>query len=129
MQGICHRDLKPENILLCSGKDSKLIIKLSDLGLSKLLHFGTALRTFCGNKVATQCSVLSVVISLGRRSRLKTSFNFIFVLSSGTEQYMAPEVLPCGSGAGEYTLKADCWSLGLLKFLILSNNANFAMGW
>jgi len=92
-KGICHRDLKPENILLCSGKDSKLIIKLSDLGLSKLLHFGTALRTFCG-----------------------------------TEQYMAPEVLPCGSGAGEYTLKADCWSLGVILYIILSGAMPFVKG-
>lgn len=34
--GIIHRDLKPENILIENVDDSKLVIKITDFGLSKL---------------------------------------------------------------------------------------------
>ena len=44
---IAHRDLKPENILL-SNDDSIPIIKISDMGLSKLVDHTTFLQTFCG---------------------------------------------------------------------------------
>ena len=47
---ICHRDLKPENILLCSSEDQDPVLKLTDLGLSKLVD-QTILKTFCGTEV------------------------------------------------------------------------------
>ena len=47
---ICHRDLKPENILLCSSEDKNPVLKLTDLGLSKLVD-QTILKTFCGTEV------------------------------------------------------------------------------
>ena len=34
---ICHRDLKPENVLLCLLDDALPIIKIKDMGLSKLV--------------------------------------------------------------------------------------------
>ena len=45
---ICHRDLKPENILLCSQDDKNPGVKITDMGLSKLVDLGTFLKTFCG---------------------------------------------------------------------------------
>jgi len=44
---IAHRDLKPENILL-SNDDTNPLIKISDMGLSKLVDHTTFLQTFCG---------------------------------------------------------------------------------
>ena len=44
---IAHRDLKPENILL-TNDDSDPLIKISDMGLSKLVDQTTFLQTFCG---------------------------------------------------------------------------------
>ena len=84
---ICHRDLKPENVLLCSQDDSNPVIKITDMGLSKLVDLGTVLQTYCG-----------------------------------TPQYMAPEVI---MGAGQYSLKVDCWGLGVILFILLSGTPPF----
>merc|ERR1712126_16670 len=46
-KNIAHRDLKPENVLL-SNDDSNPLIKISDMGLSKLVDHTTFLQTFCG---------------------------------------------------------------------------------
>ena len=40
---ICHRDLKPENILLCSQDDKNPVVKITDMGLGKLVDLGTVL--------------------------------------------------------------------------------------
>lgn len=91
-KNICHRDLKPENVLLCSVDDSNPIIKITDMGLSKLVDLGSVLKTFCG-----------------------------------TPQYIAPEVLPCGTGtSSSYSLKADTWSLGVILFILLSGSPPFS---
>ena len=49
-RNICHRDLKPENVLLSSSEDQNPVLKLSDLGLSKLVD-ETILKTFCGTEI------------------------------------------------------------------------------
>ena len=49
-RNICHRDLKPENMLLCSSQGEDPVLKLTDLGLSKLAD-ETILKTFCGTEV------------------------------------------------------------------------------
>ena len=91
---ICHRDLKPENILLCSHDDKNPVIKITDMGLSKLVDLGTVLKTFCG-----------------------------------TPQYIAPEVFK-GSGVfggpKPYSLKVDCWGLGVILYILLSGTPPFS---
>jgi len=93
---ICHRDLKPENILLCSQDDKNPVVKITDMGLSKLVDIGTVLKTFCG-----------------------------------TPQYIAPEVIQ-GQGAGAlgsskpYSLKVDCWGLGVILYILLSGTPPFS---
>ena len=47
-KNIAHRDLKPENILLCSDDDSNPVVKITDMGLSKLVGVDTVCKTFCG---------------------------------------------------------------------------------
>ena len=37
-----------ENILLCSEDDSNPVVKITDMGLSKLVGYGTVCKTFCG---------------------------------------------------------------------------------
>ena len=45
---ICHRDFKTENVFLCSSDDCSPIVKITDMGLSKLVNLETVLKTFCG---------------------------------------------------------------------------------
>jgi len=92
-RNICHRDLKPENVLLCSIDDSRPIIKITDMGLSKLVDLNTQLTTFCG-----------------------------------TPQYIAPEIV-VGAGIPEakaYSVKVDCWSLGVILYILLSGTPPFS---
>jgi len=46
---ICHRDLKPENVLLSTEDDNNPLVKITDMGLSKLVD-ETILKTFCGTE-------------------------------------------------------------------------------
>ena len=34
----------------------------------------------------------------------------------GTPNYLAPEVIKASGGAGPYSLKVDCWSLGMYEY-------------
>eukprot|EP00092_Neocalanus_flemingeri_P094274 GFUD01119867.1.p1 GENE.GFUD01119867.1~~GFUD01119867.1.p1 ORF type:complete len:515 (-),score=128.52 GFUD01119867.1:119-1663(-) len=91
-KNICHRDLKPENVLLCTVDDSNPVVKITDMGLSKLVDLGTVLKTFCG-----------------------------------TPQYIAPEVVTsAGLMDSSYTLKVDCWSLGVILYILLSGTPPFS---
>jgi len=89
-KNICHRDLKPENVLLCSEDNMNPVVKITDMGLSKLVDLGTVLKTFCG-----------------------------------TPQYIAPEVVMAGM-LGNYSLKVDCWSLGVILYILLSGTPPFS---
>jgi len=88
-KNICHRDLKPENILLCSQDDKNPVIKITDMGLSKLVDLGSILKTMCG-----------------------------------TPQYIAPEIIT-GHEKEAYSLKVDCWSLGVILYIIVSGTPPF----
>jgi len=91
-KNICHRDLKPENVLLCTVDDANPIVKITDMGLSKLVDLGTVLKTFCG-----------------------------------TPQYIAPEVVTsAGLQDSTYTMKVDCWSLGVILYILLSGTPPFS---
>lgn len=91
-KNICHRDLKPENVLLCTVDDANPIVKITDMGLSKLVDLGTVLKTFCG-----------------------------------TPQYIAPEVVTsAGMQDSTYTMKVDCWSMGVILYILLSGTPPFS---
>ncbi|KAK9504351.1 hypothetical protein O3M35_010704 [Rhynocoris fuscipes] len=60
-EGIVHRDLKPENVLLeIKGDKKNIIVKITDFGLSKILHSATNLRTACGTLSYTAPEVIKV---------------------------------------------------------------------
>ncbi|XP_034240510.1 ovarian-specific serine/threonine-protein kinase Lok-like [Thrips palmi] len=54
---IIHRDLKPENVLMATD-DVETVVKITDFGLSKVLHSNTNLRSLCGTKLYVAPEVL-----------------------------------------------------------------------
>ncbi|KAJ6253176.1 serine/threonine-protein kinase fhke-related [Anaeramoeba flamelloides] len=57
-EGIVHRDLKLENVLVHK-KHNFIQIKITDFGLSKMLHTHTILKTLCGTPLYIAPEVLS----------------------------------------------------------------------
>jgi len=70
-KNICHRDLKPENVLLCSVDDNNPLVKITDMGLSKLVD-QTILKTFCGTPQYIAPEVLKASSGIGLREGLYT---------------------------------------------------------
>ena len=60
---------------------------------------------------------------------LSKHFNSVDVLATfvGTPVYMAPEVISLSSSkeVHEYTCKSDCWSLGVVLYMLLSGHQPF----
>ena len=103
-KNICHRDLKPENVLLCSLDDSRPVVKITDMGMSKL--FNPLIFQLCG------------ILNVDLGTDLKTF--------CGTPNYLAPEVIKMAhSSFASYTMKVDCWSLGVILYNLLSGTAPF----
>ena len=87
--GVLHRDLKPQNILYKTSP-TDLVVKISDFGLSKILHAGT-------------CSTQSETVMQTR---------------AGTRCWMAPELLE--KKPKNHSKASDVFSCGLLFHYILA---------
>ena len=87
---VIHRDLKPSNILI--GREK--IIKISDFGISKIVH------------------------DL-HQSNQDLSQHVHYTDNVGTYLYMAPEVMYCKDNV--YDSKVDIWALGLIFFEIFED--------
>lgn len=96
---ICHRDLKPENILLCSVDDRNPLVKITDMGLSKLLVDQTRLKTFCG----TPQYIAPEVLKQGELNGGELTFR-----------------------ERAYSVKVDCWGLGVVLYILLSGSPPFS---
>ena len=92
---VCHRDLKLENILLME-HGSESLVKVTDFGLSKQFGSTKLMETYVGTPI-----------------------------------YMAPEIISCcslwNSSAVNttYSCKSDCWSLGVILYMLLCGHPPF----
>jgi len=97
-QGIGHRDLKPENILLAL-KDDPKSVKIADFGFAK---------------------------DLGKAEPGKEGDGHLTATGLGTFGYVAPEII---ARKTRYDgLQCDCWSLGVILFILCSGEAPFRLG-
>eukprot|EP00092_Neocalanus_flemingeri_P027694 GFUD01030059.1.p1 GENE.GFUD01030059.1~~GFUD01030059.1.p1 ORF type:complete len:517 (+),score=176.52 GFUD01030059.1:90-1640(+) len=94
-KNVCHRDLKLENILLMEPGPSSLV-KVTDFGLSKQFSSTNLLETYVGTPI-----------------------------------YMAPEIISCcgllstTATYSSYSCKSDCWSLGVVLYMLLCGHQPF----
>lgn len=90
-KSVIHRDLKPENVLMACSEPGALEVRLTDLGLARLIPGGGA-------------QAPSLYVSTARDALL------------GTGEYMAPEQWTSPKGVDA---KVDVYSLGVLGFRLL----------
>jgi serine/threonine protein kinase len=97
--GVLHRDIKPENIIFTEAG----YVKITDFGVSYVSQ----------NEALVD---LAVPDAETMKKTLKCSY------TSGTKQYLAPEVY---TSSHEHGTESDYWSLGILAFELLFGKRPF----
>ena len=93
--GVIHRDVKPSNLFLTRAASGKLIVKVLDFGLAKMLGDSRA-----------EASPLSEPAGLTKPGA-----------TLGTPEYMSPEQI---MHPKEVDYRADVWSLGIVLYKLLT---------
>ena len=102
--------MKPENILLCSQDENNPVIKITDMGLSKLVDLNTVMKTFCGTP---QYIAPEIVLGAGRMESQPYSMKvdvwslgvILYILVSGTPPFS--EDRKCGLELKQQILQAN----------------------
>jgi eukaryotic-like serine/threonine-protein kinase len=95
--GIYHRDLKPANLFLARGASERIIVKVLDFGIAKMMRANDD------------------------KSSLQTSLTGTNVLM-GTIPYMSPEQL---LSPKSIDARADIWSLGVVLYELVTGELPF----
>lgn len=114
---VAHRDLKPENILL-NRLVYLILLCILKYNLFKKIYYLSIYSLY--SDVDIKLSDFGLAKREGETSSLKTF--------CGTPGYFAPEVLQRQNtikGKGSYSLEADCWSLGIIMYVLLSGTFPF----
>jgi eukaryotic-like serine/threonine-protein kinase len=103
--GVVHRDLKPENIMISKAPDGRLIVKLLDLGIAKLLSSSDS--------------------NTGSQQKLTKTGQAL-----GTPFYMSPEQwgeTPKDAKEGNWEIdgRADIYSLGIIFYELIAGDRPF----
>ena len=106
--GVIHRDIKPSNLFLTSRPDGKLVVKVLDFGLAKMLDEERGL----------DANPLSDARALTKEGAML-----------GTPEYMSPEQI---MHPKKVDYRADVWSLGVVLYKLLAgvtpHNGYVSMG-
>jgi len=95
--GIYHRDLKPANLFLAQGPSGRIVVKVLDFGIAKMIQ------------------------SVDDKVPLKTSLTGTNTLM-GTLPYMSPEQL---LSPKDIDARADIWSLGVVLYELVTGDLPF----
>jgi serine/threonine protein kinase len=95
--GIYHRDLKPANLFLAKGASGRIIVKVLDFGIAKMMRP-------VDDKVSLKTSLTGQNIMIG------------------TLPYMSPEQLV---SAKDIDARADIWSLGVVLYELVTGDLPF----
>lgn len=95
--GIYHRDLKPANLFLANGPDARVIVKVLDFGIAKMMRPPA-------DKAAIKNSLTGMHIVIG------------------TLPYMSPEQI---SSPKDIDGRADIWSLGVVLYELVTGELPF----